>query len=60
MSKKLFTELSKALEHDGRDANEKEVADYMNQTFGLIHDITELRLIQEVEDGQGGMIYVWR
>jgi len=45
MSKKLFTELSKALNHDGRDANDKEVADYMNQTFGLIHDITELRLI---------------
>ena len=45
MSKKLFTELSKALEHDGRDANDKEVAAYMNQTFGLIHDITELRLI---------------
>ena len=55
MSKKLFTELSKALEHDGRDANEKEVADYMNQTFGLIRDITELRLIQLVEDGQGGI-----
>ena len=45
MSKKLFTELSKSLNHDGRDANEKEVAGYMNQTFGLIHDITELRLI---------------
>ena len=45
MSKKLFTELSKALNHDGRYANEKEVMDYMNQTFGLIHDITELRLI---------------
>ena len=45
MSKKLFTELSKSLNHDGRDANEKEVAVYVNQTFGLIHDITELRLI---------------
>jgi len=49
MSKKLFTELSKALNHDGRNANdkekEKEVMDYVNQTFGLIRDITELRLI---------------
>ena len=45
MSKKLFTELAKSLNHDGRDANEKEVAVYVNQTFGLIHDITELRLI---------------
>ena len=45
MSKKLFKELSKSLNHDGRVANEKEVMGYMNQTFGLIHDITELRLI---------------
>ena len=45
MSKKLFTELSKALSHDGRKANEKEVADYMNQTFGLLGTITQLRLI---------------
>ena len=45
MSKKLFAELSKALNHDGRDANEKEVMGYINQTFGLIRDITELRLI---------------
>ena len=45
MSKKLFTELSKALNHDGRDANEKEVADYVNQTFGLRGTIKQLRLI---------------
>ena len=45
MSKKLFKELSKSLEHGSRDANEKEVADYMNQTFGLRETITQLRLI---------------
>jgi hypothetical protein len=49
MSKKLFKELSKSLKHDSRDVNvsvsEKEVADYMNQTFGLRETITQLRLI---------------
>ena len=45
MSKKLFTELSKALNHDGSDANEKVVMVYMNQTFGLLGMITQLRLI---------------
>ena len=45
MSKKLFKELSKSLNHDGRDANAKEVMVYMNQTFGLLGMITQLRLI---------------
>ena len=41
----MFKELSKSLKHDGRDANEEEVADYINQAFGLRGTITQLRLI---------------
>ena len=45
MSKKLFKELSKSLEHGSHDATQPEVMDYMNQTFGLRGTITQLRLI---------------
>lgn len=45
MSVLMFTELSKALKQNGRNANQAEVIAYMNQTFGLNHDVTELHLI---------------
>lgn len=45
MSKSMFAGLSKAVGSMETPASEKQVMDYMNQTFGLIQEVTELRLI---------------
>ena len=41
----MFAELSKVVGLKSCPASEKQVADYMNQTFGLRETITQLRLI---------------